>query len=156
MLQTPDNPGGTPIEQFDDLRAKVLANRSQFYADLSAPFFGANRPGSKVSRGVRDQFWLMGMQVGLKAAHDCIRQFSESDFDEDVKRIDVPVLVIHGDGDQIVPIDASGRLTAQVVEGAELKVYRGRRTACSRHTRSSSTEICSASSRPESADDPDR
>jgi non-heme chloroperoxidase len=125
MLQTADNPGGSPIEQFDDLRAKVLADRSQFYADLSAPFFGANRPGSKVSQGVRDQFWLMSMQLGLKAAYDCIRQFSESDFNEDLKQIDVPLLVIHGDDDQIVPIDDSGRLTVQIVDGAELKVCPG-------------------------------
>jgi non-heme chloroperoxidase len=125
MLQTADNPAGSPIEQFDDIRTKVLADRSQFYADLSASFYGANRPGSTVSQGVRDHFWLMSMQVGMKAAFDCIRQFSESDFHEDLARIDVPTLVIHGDDDQIVPIDASARLTAQSVEGAELKVYPG-------------------------------
>ena len=111
MLKTAGNPHGTPIEVFDDLRAKVLADRSQLFADLSAPFFGANRPGSSVSQGLRDQFWLMGMQAGLKAEYDCIRQFSESDFNEDLRRIDVPMLVIHGDDDQIVPIDASARLT---------------------------------------------
>jgi non-heme chloroperoxidase len=125
MLQTADNPAGTPIEAFDDIRAKVLADRSQFYADLSAPFFGANRPGAAVSQGVREHFWLMSMQVGLKAAYDCIRQFSESDFDEDLRRITVPMLVIHGDDDQIVPIDASARLTVQRVASAELKVYPG-------------------------------
>ncbi len=106
---------------FDDLRAKVLADRSQLFADLSAPFFGANRPGSSVSQGIRDQFWSMGMQVGLKAAYDCIRQFSESDFSEDLRRIDVPMLVIHGDDDQIVPIDASARLTVELVEGAAVE-----------------------------------
>ena len=125
MLKTTDNPLGTPIEVFDDLRAKVLADRSQLFADLSAPFFGANRPGSSVSQGLRDHFWSMGMQAGLKAEHDCIRQFSESDFSDDLKRIDVPLLVIHGDDDQIVPIDASARLTAQAVDGAQLKVYSG-------------------------------
>ena len=125
MLETAGNPAGTPIEVFDDLRAKLLADRSQLFADLSAPFFGANRPGSNVSQGVRDQFWLMSMQVGMTAAYDCIRQFSESDFNEDLRKIDVPTLVLHGDDDQIVPIDASGRLTVQIVEAAELKVYPG-------------------------------
>ena len=125
MLETADNPAGTPIEVFDDLRAKLLADRSQLFTDLSAPFFGANRPGSNVSRGVREQFWLMSMQVGLTAAYACIRQFSESDFNEDLQKIDVPALVLHGDDDQIVPIDASARLTVQRVDGAELKVYPG-------------------------------
>jgi len=125
MLETADNPAGTPIEVFDDLRAKLLADRPQLFADLSAPFFGANRPGSNVSQGVRDQFWLMSMQVGLKAAYDCIRQFSESDFNDDLRKMDVPALVLHGDDDQIVPIDGSARLTVQIVEGAELKVYPG-------------------------------
>ena len=125
MLQTPENPDGTPIDTFDAMRARVLADRSQLYADLAAPFYGANRPGSDVSQGVRDQFWLMGMQVGLKAAHDCIRQFSETDFHDDLARIDVPTLIIHGDDDQIVPIDASARPAAQIVRGAELDVYPG-------------------------------
>ncbi|MBV8949704.1 MAG: alpha/beta hydrolase [Actinobacteria bacterium] len=125
MLKTADNPNGTPIEAFDQLRAGVLSDRSQFYADLSAPFFGANRPGSKVSQGLRDEFWLMAMQVGLKAAYDCIKQFSESDFHEDLKKIDVPLLVIQGDDDQIVPLDDSGRLTAEIVKSAQLKVYPG-------------------------------
>ena len=125
MLQTADNPGGTPVEVFDEMRANLLADRSQLYADLSVPFFGANRPESNVSQGIRDQFWLMSMAVGLKPAYDCIEQFSESDFDEDLRKIDVPLLVIHGDDDQIVPIDASARLTAQIVPGAELKVYPG-------------------------------
>lgn len=125
MLKTADNPDGTPIEVFDDMRARVLADRSQLFADLSAPFFGANRPGSQVSQGTRDAFWLMGMQVNLKAAHDCIEQFSESDFHDDLRQIDVPVLVVHGDDDQIVPIEASARLTAQSVDGAELKEYPG-------------------------------
>ena len=118
MLKTADNPRGTPIEVFDDLRAKVLADRSQLFRDLSAPFFGANRPGATVSQGIRDQFWSMGMQAGLKADYDCIRQFSETDFHEDLTQIDVPTLVIHGDDDQIVPIDASARRTVELVESA--------------------------------------
>ena len=125
MLKTIDNPNGTPIDVFDGLRARVFADRSQLYRDLAGPFFGANRPGSDVSQGTCDQFWLMGMQVGLKAAHDCIRQFSESDFNEDLERIDVPTLIIHGDDDQIVPIDASARLAAPLVDGAELRVWLG-------------------------------
>jgi non-heme chloroperoxidase len=125
MLQTVDNPDGTPVEVFDDLRAKVLADRSQLYLELAAPFYGANRPGSDVSRGVLDQFWLMGMQVGLKAAHDCIREFSETDFNDDLTKLDVPTLIIHGDDDQIVPIDASARLAARIVQGAELSIYPG-------------------------------
>jgi non-heme chloroperoxidase len=125
MLKTADNPDGTPIEVFDGLRAQVLADRSQLFADLSAPFSGSNRSGSDVSQGVRDEFWLMGMQVGLKAAYDCIEQFSESDFNSDLRRVDVPMLVIHGDDDQIVPIDASARPTAEIVDRAELKVYPG-------------------------------
>jgi non-heme chloroperoxidase len=125
MLKTANNPNGTPIENFDALRAGVLADRSQFYKDLSEPFFGANRPGSHVSQGVRDAFWLMSMQVGMKAAYDCIKQFSETDFTEDLGKIDVPLLVIQGDDDQIVPLDDSGRLTVQLVKGSELKVYPG-------------------------------
>jgi len=125
MLKTADNPDGTPIEAFDQLRAGVLSDFSQFSKDLSAPFYGANRPGSKVSQGVRDAFWLMSMQVGLKAAYDCIKQFSESDFHDDLKKVDVPLLIIQGDDDQIVPIDDSGRLTVELVKDAELKVYPG-------------------------------
>ena len=125
MLQTADNPNGTPLDVFDGLRAQVVADRSQLYRDLAAPFYGANRPDSGVSQGVLDQFWLMGMQVGIKAAHDCIRQFSETDFNDDLPKIDVPTLLIHGDDDQIVPIEASARLAAPLVPGAELKIYPG-------------------------------
>ncbi len=125
MLQTAGNPGGTPISAFDDMRTNVVGDRSEFWKGLSETFFGANRPGSKVSQGLRDSFWLMGMQVGLKAAYDCIQAFSETDFTDDLRKIDVPLLVIQGDDDQIVPIDDSGRLTAKIVEGAELKVYTG-------------------------------
>jgi len=125
MLKTDANPGGTPIEAFDQIRAGVAGDRSQFYEDLSAPFYGANRAGSTVSKGVRDAFWLMSMQVGLKAAYDCVKVFSETDLTEDLKGFDVPTLIIHGDDDQIVPIADSALLSSKIVEGAELKVYPG-------------------------------
>ncbi len=125
MLKTAGNPGGTPIKAFDDIRAGLLADRSQFYKDLSAPFFGANRPGSKVSQGVRDMFWLWSMTGGLKAAYDCVRAFSETDQTEDLKKFDIPTLIIQGDDDQIVPIADAGLLQAKLVKGAELKVYKG-------------------------------
>ena len=125
MLRTADNPEGTPIEAFDGIRAGVAADRSQFYQDLSVPFYGGNRPGSTLSQGVRDQFWRLGMQVGLKAAYDCVKQFSESDFTEDLRRIDIPVLVAHGDDDQIVPIKDASSKTVQLLKNATLKVYPG-------------------------------
>jgi non-heme chloroperoxidase len=125
MLKTEANPGGLPIEAFDGIRAGVANDRSQFYADLSAPFYGANRPGSKVSQGQRDQFWLQSMQVGLKGALDCIKAFSETDFTQDLKKFDVPTLFIHGDDDQIVPIGASALIASKIVKGAVLKVYPG-------------------------------
>jgi non-heme chloroperoxidase len=125
MLKTDANPDGTPIEAFDQIRAGVIADRSQFYKDLSAPFYGANRPGSTVSQGTRDAFWLWGMQVGLKGAFDCIKAFSETDLTEDLERIDVPTLIIHGDDDQIVPIAASAHRSAEIVKDATLKVYPG-------------------------------
>ena len=125
MLKTETNPNGLPISVFDELRAGIAGSRSQFYKDLSAPFFGANRPGSKVSQGLRDQFWLQSMQAGLKAALDCIKAFSETDFTEDLKKIDVPTLLVHGDDDQIVPIDASSRKTIKLVKNATLKIYPG-------------------------------
>lgn len=125
MLKTESNPGGLPIEVFDAIRNGVAADRSQFFKDLTTPFFGANRPGSKVSQGMRDTFWLLGMQGGLKNELDCIKAFSETDFTADLEKFDVPTLVIHGDDDQIVPIDASARRTAQIVKGATLKVYPG-------------------------------
>jgi non-heme chloroperoxidase len=109
MLKTAGNPGGLPMEAFDQIRAGVLADRSQFFKDLSAPFYGANRPGAKVSQGLRDSFWLQGMQAGFKGVFDCIKAFSETDFTEDLKKIDVPTLILHGDDDQIVPIGASAR-----------------------------------------------
>jgi non-heme chloroperoxidase len=125
MLKTEANPNGTPIEAFDAIRAGVSGDRSQFYKDLSEPFYGANRPGSTVSQGVRDSFWLWSMQVGLKGAYDCIKAFSETDLTKDLQRIDVPTLIIHGDDDQIVPIDASARRAAELVKDATLKVYPG-------------------------------
>ncbi len=125
MLKTAANPGGLPIEVFDQLRAGLSADRSQFYKDLSAPFFGANRPGSKVSQGILDAFWLWSMQVGLKGAFDCIKAFSETDQTEDLKRFDIPTLIIHGDDDQIVPIADSALLSSKIVKGATLKVYPG-------------------------------
>ena len=125
MLKTAANPGGTPIEAFDAIRTGLAADRSQFYKDLSASFYGANRPGSTVSQGVREAFWLMSMQVGFKAAYDCVKAFSETDLTDDLKKIDVPTLIIQGDDDQIVPIDDSGRLSVKIVEDAELKEYPG-------------------------------
>ncbi|QYE33310.1 alpha/beta hydrolase (plasmid) [Polymorphobacter sp. PAMC 29334] len=125
MLKSSTNPHGTPREAFDEIRAGVAADRSQYYHDLSMPFYGYNRPGAKISEGIRDAFWEQSMSAGLKGAYDCIKQFSEQDFTEDLKRLDVPTLIIHGDDDQIVPIDAAGRLSVQQVKGATLKVYPG-------------------------------
>jgi non-heme chloroperoxidase len=125
MLKTPANPAGLSIEAFDELRAAVLKDRSQFFEDLSAPFYGANRPGAKVSQGLRDSFWLQGMLAGHKAVYDCIKAFSETDFTEDLKNFDVPTLILHGDDDQIVPIVAAGLLSSKIVKGATLKVYPG-------------------------------
>jgi non-heme chloroperoxidase len=125
MLKTPSNPGGLPIEVFDQLRANVLADRSQFFKDLSAPFYGANRPGAQVSQGLRDSFWMQGMLAGHKAAYDCIKAFSETDLTEDLKRFDIPTLILHGDDDQIVPIGASAMLSSKIVKGSKLVVYPG-------------------------------
>jgi non-heme chloroperoxidase len=125
MVQTEANPEGLPIEVFDGLRAGVAGDRSQFYKDLSAAFFGANRDGSSVSQGKRDEFWLQSMQVGIHGALECIAAFSETDFTEDLKAIDVPTLIVHGDDDQIVPIGASARKSAQLVPDATLKVHAG-------------------------------
>ncbi len=125
MLKTEANPGGLPIEVFDGIRAGVLADRSQFFKDLTLPFYGANREGSKVSQGLRDSFWLQGMLAGFKGVYDCIKQFSETDFTADLKKIDVPTLIIHGDDDQIVPIADSARLSTKLVKASMLKVYPG-------------------------------
>ena len=125
MLKTAANPGGLPIEVFDGIRAGVAGDRSQYYRDLSAPFYGANRPGSTVSQGVRDAFWMWSMQVGLKGAYDCIKAFSETDLTEDIKGIEIPTLVLHGDDDQIVPIADSALLSSKLIKTATLKVYPG-------------------------------
>jgi len=125
MLKTAANPGGLPRDAFDQIRTAVLADRSQFFQDLTVPFYGANRPGAKVSQGLRDSFWLQGMLAGFKGVYDCIKAFSETDFTEDLKKFDVPTLILHGDDDQIVPIGASALLSAKLVKGATLKVYPG-------------------------------
>jgi non-heme chloroperoxidase len=125
MLKTDDNPDGVPIEAFDAIRAGVAGDRSQFYEDLSAAFYGANREGSTVSQGIRDAFWLMSMQAGLRGAYECIAAFSESDFTADLARFDIPTLVAHGDDDQIVPIAVGGRRSVKLIKDATLKVYPG-------------------------------
>jgi non-heme chloroperoxidase len=125
MLKTAANPGGLPIAAFDELRTAMLTDRAQFLKDLSLPFYGFNRPGAKISQGLRDSFWLQGMLCGHKAAYDCIKAFSETDLTEDLKKFDVPTLILHGDDDQIVPIGASALLSSKIVKGATLKIYPG-------------------------------
>lgn len=125
MVKSPSNPGGTPIEEFDKLRAGVQADRSLFFKDLSLPFYGFNRTGAEGSEGLRESFWLQGMMCGFPAAYFCIKAFSETNLTEDLKKIDVPTLILHGDDDQIVPIDDSARLSAKIVKDATLKVYPG-------------------------------
>jgi non-heme chloroperoxidase len=125
MVKSEKNPGGLPIDVFDGIRSAVEKDRSQFYKDLTLPFFGYNRPGAKISEGVRENFWLQGMTGGIKPQYDCVKAFSETDFNEDLKKIDVPTLVMHGDDDQMVPFADAGALTAKIVKGAQLKVYPG-------------------------------
>jgi non-heme chloroperoxidase len=126
MLKTAANPDGLPIEVFDGIRLGAVADRSQLYKDLaSGPFFGANRPGAKVSQGMIDSFWLQGMQAGHKNTFDCIKAFSETDFTDDLKQFDVPTLILHGDDDQIVPIGAAGLRSSKLVKNATLKIYAG-------------------------------
>ena len=125
MLKTEAHPSGLPIEKFDEIRAGVRADRSQFFKDLTAPFYGANREGAKVSQGTRDAFWMQGMMGGLKNELDCIKAFSETDFTEDLKLFDVPTLIIHGDDDQIVPIQATAMLSSKLIKNATLTVYPG-------------------------------
>jgi non-heme chloroperoxidase len=125
MLKTAANPGGVPIEAFDKIRAGVLADRSQFFRELSEPFYGANRPGAKVSQGLRDSFWHQGMMAGHKAVFECVKAFSETDFTENLKKFNVPTLILHGDDDQIVPIANTALLSAKLVKGASLKVIPG-------------------------------
>ena len=125
MLKTEANPGGLPMEVFDGIRAGVLADRSQFFKELTVTFYGVNRSGSPISQGLRDSFWLQGMQAGFNAVLDCIKAFSETDFTDDLKKIDIPMLVMHGDDDQIVPIAAAGLMSAKILKHATLKVYPG-------------------------------
>jgi non-heme chloroperoxidase len=125
MLNTAANPKGTPIEAFDQLRSAVAADRSKFWKDLSMPFYGYNRPGAKISEGVRESFWLQGMMAGFPASYFCIKAFSETDHTEDLKKFDVPTLVLHGDDDQIVPIGCSALVSSKLIENAKLKVYKG-------------------------------
>ena len=125
MLKTPANPGGLPIDVFDQLRAAVVADRSQFWKDLSLPFYGYNRPGAKVSEGVRESFWLQGMMAGFPASYFCIKAFSETDLTKDLEKCDVPTLILHGDDDQIVPIGASAMRSSKLIKNATLKVYKG-------------------------------
>ncbi|MEA2776963.1 MAG: non-heme chloroperoxidase [Acetobacteraceae bacterium] len=125
MLKTAANPGGLPIEAFDGIRKGTFDNRTQFFKDLALPFYGYNRAGAKLSEGVRDSFWLQCMMGGLKGLLDCIREFSEVDYTADLRKIDVPTLILHGDDDQIVPIGAAGLMSAKIVRNAKLKVYPG-------------------------------
>jgi non-heme chloroperoxidase len=125
MLRTEKNPGGLPVEVFDGIRAGVAGDRSQFYKELTLPFYGFNRPGAKISDGLREKWWLQGMLGGVKAHYDCVKAFSETDFTEDLKKIEIPVLVMHGDDDQIVPIGAAGIMSAKILKHATLKVYPG-------------------------------
>ncbi len=125
MLRTNNNPGGLPISAFDQIRARVVADRSQFFKDLSIPFYGYNKPDAKISQGVRDSFWLQGMQASIKGVYDCIKAFSETDFTEDLKKIDVPTLILQGDADQIVPIEDASLLSSKLVKNSTLKIYPG-------------------------------
>lgn len=125
MLKTATNPKGTPLEAFNQMRASLLKDRAQYFQELSAPFYGANRPGSAVSRGLRASFWHQCMQCGFNAAYDCVKAFSETDFTKDLKKFDVPTLILHGDDDQIVPIEASAKLAAKLIKNAQLKIYKG-------------------------------
>jgi non-heme chloroperoxidase len=125
MLKTTANPGGVPLEVFDGIRSAVLADRSQFWKDLSMAFYGYNRPGAKISEGVRESFWRQGMLASINAVFDCVKAFSETNFTKDLQKFDVPTLVMHGDDDQVVPIAESALLSAKMIKGAVLKVYKG-------------------------------
>jgi non-heme chloroperoxidase len=125
MLKTKENPHGQPMKVFDEIRKNVLSDRSQFFKDLSAPFYGANKRGAKISKGLRDSFWLQGMEAGFNAIYDCIKAFSETNFHEDLKKVNVPTLILHGDADQIVPIKNSALITHKIIKNSQLKVYKG-------------------------------
>jgi non-heme chloroperoxidase len=142
MLKTAANPGGLPMDVFDGIRAGVVADRSQFWKNLSLPFYGYNRPGAKISEGVRESFWLQGMMAGFPASYFCIKAFSETDQTEDLKKFDVPTLIMQGDDDQIVPIGASAMLSSKIVKGATLKVYPGLpHGMCSTHKDQINTDL---------------
>lgn len=142
MLKTNANPGGLPLEVFDAIRTNVLADRSQFFKELAMPFYGANRDGVNVSQGLMDSFWLQGMQASMKGVFDCIKQFSETDFTEDLKKMDVPTLIIHGDDDQIVPIKASALLSEKLIPNAQLTIYKGApHGLCSTHKNQVNTDL---------------
>lgn len=125
MLKTTSNPNGLPVEAFDKLRKATLKDRAQFLKEISIAFYGANKPGAEVSQGLRDSFWLQGMLCGFKGLFNCVKAFSETDFTEDLKKFDIPTLILQGDADQIVPIDDSGRLSSKIIKNAQLKVYKG-------------------------------
>jgi non-heme chloroperoxidase len=142
LLQTAAHPSGLPMETFDTIRAGVRADRSQFFRDLSGPFYGANRPGANVSQGLRDAFWLQGMQAGFKSVIDCIKAFSETDFTADLAAFDVPTLIMHGDDDQIVPIDATARISSELIKASTLKIYAGApHGLCSTHKERVNTDL---------------
>ena len=144
MLKTAGNPGGLPMSVFDGIRAGVAANRSQFYLDLATPFYGFNRPNAQVSQGLIQDFWRQGMAGSIKGQYECIRQFSEVDYTDDLKKIDVPTLFLHGDDDQIVPIDASAKLASKLVKNATLKVYAGApHGMCSTHVEQLNADLLS-------------
>ena len=142
MLKTAANPDGLPIEAFDQIRAGVVADRSQFFKELTMPFYGFNRTGAKVSEGIRESFWLQGMMAGMPAAYFCIKAFSETDLTQDLTKVDVPTLIMHGDDDQIVPIGASALLSSKIVKGSTLKVYPGLpHGMCSTHKDQINTDL---------------
>ena len=144
MLKTADHPGGLPMSVFDGIRAGVAANRSQFYLDLATPFYGFNRPDAQVSQGLIQDFWRQGMAGSIKGQYECIRQFSEVDYTDDLKKIDVPTLFLHGDDDQIVPIDASAKLASKLVKNATLKAYAGApHGMCSTHVEQVNADLLS-------------
>ena len=144
MLKTAGNPGGLPMSVFDGIRAGVAADRSQFYLDLATPFYGFNRPDAQVSQGLIQDFWRQGMAGSIKGQYECIRQFSEVDYTDDLKKIDVPTLFLHGDDDQIVPIDASAKLASKLVKNATLKVYAGApHGMCSTHVEQLNADLLS-------------
>lgn len=125
MLKTTANPKGLPMDVFNQMRQAILKDRSQFFKELSIPFYGANKPNADVSQGLRDSFWLQSTQAGFNAVYDCVKAFSETDQTEDLKKFDVPTLILHGDADQIVPIEDSAHLSAKLIKNAELKIYKG-------------------------------